>query len=93
VALSADGRAWKRTTFSTDEGYVSAVALAGEKLVAVGVDADRLTLWTLEGVWQAPRTIEPMGAAIGGLGWSPEFGLVGVGARDGNQAVWVLPNP
>jgi hypothetical protein len=91
VALSGNGRTWKRTVLSTAaEGYVSAVGLAGEKVVAAGVDADRLTIWTLAGAaWQA-RTIEPMGAAIGGLGWSPEFGLVGVGARDGNQAVWAL---
>jgi hypothetical protein len=90
VALSADGRTWKRTNLSAQEGYLSALGLAGSTLVATGVDADRLTLWTLEGsAWQ-PTTIEAMGASVGGLGWSPEFGLVGVGARDGNQAVWEL---
>jgi hypothetical protein len=93
VALSGDGRQWKRTNLSAEEGYVSAVGLAGERVVVAGVDADRLTLWTLEGAaWQA-ETIEPIGAAIGGLGWSPEFGLVGVGARDGNQAVWMVREP
>jgi hypothetical protein len=91
VALSGDGRTWKRTNLSTAaEGYVSALGLAGEKVVAAGVDADRLTIWTLQGASWRPTVVEPMGAAIGGLGWSPEFGLVGVGTRDGNQAVWAL---
>jgi hypothetical protein len=91
VALSGDGRTWKRTNLSTAaEGYVSALGLAGETLVATGVDADRLTLWTLSGAKWQPETIEPTGASIGGLAWTPEFGLLGVGAKDGNQALWVL---
>jgi hypothetical protein len=91
VAVSGDGRTWKRTNLSTAaEGYVSALGLAGETLVSAGVDADRLTLWTLNGARWQPETIEPTGASIGGLAWTPEFGLLGVGAKDGNQALWVV---
>ena len=90
VALSNDGRAWTQTMLSPEEGYPSALAVAGETLVAAGVDADRLTVWTLAGdAWQ-PATIEPEGASITALDWTPDLGLVGVGGKAGNQALWRL---
>ncbi|HET9346925.1 MAG TPA: hypothetical protein VFO05_14630 [Candidatus Limnocylindrales bacterium] len=91
VALSGDGAAWTQTMLSPDEeGYASSIALAGETLVAAGVDADRLTLWTLAGdAWQ-PQTIEPEGATISAMAWTPDLGLVGVGSKGGNQALWRL---
>ena len=84
VALSGDGRAWTQTMLSAEEeGYASAMAVAGETLVSAGVDADRLTLWTLAGdAWQ-PETIEPEGAAINAMAWTPDLGLVGVGSSAG----------
>jgi hypothetical protein len=90
VALSTDGRAWKRTNLSNEEGYASAVAVAGERLVVAGVDYDRLTLWSLtDGAW-TPGTYEPSGASISALMWDAELGLVAVGARDGNHATWLF---
>ena len=91
VALSGDGRAWTQTLLSADaEGYNSALGVAGETLVTAGVDADLLTLWTLAGdAWQ-PQTIEPEGAAINELAWNPDLGLIGVGSKDGNLALWRL---
>ena len=91
VALSADGAAWTQTILSPDEeGYGSAMAVAGETLVSAGVDADRLTLWTLAAdVWQ-PQTIEPEGATINSMAWTPDEGLVGVGSKGGNLALWRL---
>jgi hypothetical protein len=93
VALSSDGQHWARTDLSVDEGYASAVAVANEALVVAGVDADRLTLWLLrDGAWQA-ETFEPSGASISALTWDAGRGLVGVGARDGQHAVWAFGNP
>jgi hypothetical protein len=91
VALSADGQAWTQTMLSAEaEGYNSALAVAGETLVSAGVDADRLTLWTLAGdTWQ-PETIEPEGATINAMAWNPDDGLVGVGSNAGNLALWRL---
>jgi hypothetical protein len=91
VALSADGAAWTETILSPEEeGYASAIAVAGETLVSAGVDADRLTLWTLAGdAWQ-PQTIEPEGATINSMAWTPDSGLVGVGSNGGNLALWRL---
>jgi hypothetical protein len=88
VALSGDGARWTQTRLSTEEGYASAMAVAGETLVTAGVDADRLTVWMLAGdAWQ-PATIEPTGAAINAMTWTPDQGLIGVGSRDGNIALW-----
>jgi hypothetical protein len=91
VALSGDGRAWTQMMLSPEEeGYASALAVAGETLVSAGVDADRLTLWTLAGdAWQ-PEAIEPEGATINDMAWTPDLGLVGVGSKDGNLALWRL---
>jgi hypothetical protein len=91
MALSDDGQRWRETMLSTEaEGYGSALAVAGETLVAAGVDADRLTLWTFDSdVWQ-PHTIEPEGATINAMAWNPDLGLVGVGSKGGNQALWLL---
>ena len=90
VALSGDGRAWTQTMLSAEEGYESAIAVAGETLVSAGVDADRLTLWTLAGdMWQ-PETIEPEGATISEMAWNPDLGLIGVGSRARNLALWRL---
>ena len=89
VALSADGNAWQRTNLSeADEGYASAAVVANDRLVVAGVDADRLTLWSLRGgAWEAD-TYEPTGASISALSWDADMGLLGVGARDGRHAVW-----
>jgi hypothetical protein len=90
VALSTDGRAWQRTNLSAEEGYASAAAVASERLVVAGVDADRLTLWSLAGnAWEA-TTYEASGASISALVWDDDLGLLGVGARDGRQAVWLF---
>jgi hypothetical protein len=90
VALSADGRLWKRTNLSAAEGYASAVAVADDGLVVAGVDADRLTVWSLrDGSWDA-ETIEQGGSSISDLTWDADRGLVAVGARGGNHAAWVL---
>ena len=91
VALSDNGQTWSQPMLSTEaEGYGSALAVAGETLVAAGVYADRLTLWTLDSdVWQ-PQTIEPEGATINAMAWNPDLGLVGVGSRGGNVALWLL---
>jgi hypothetical protein len=90
VAVSGDGMAWTQTRLSPEEGYASALAVAGEELVAAGVDADRLTLWTLAGdAWQ-PRVIEPEGATINRMAWAPDPGLIGVGSRRGEIALWRL---
>ena len=68
VALSTDGHAWQQTNLSEgEEGYASAAAVANERLVVAGVDADRLTLWSLrESTWEA-KTYEPSGASISAL--------------------------
>jgi hypothetical protein len=90
VALSSDGQHWERTNLSAEEGYASAVAVANERLVVAGVDADRLTLWSLrDGAWEA-LTIEPSGASVSALTWEADRGLIGVGARDGRHAIWSL---
>jgi hypothetical protein len=90
VALSTDGRTWQRTNLSSEEGYASAVAVANERLVVAGVDADQLTLWSLAGnAWEA-NTYETSGASISALSWDSDLGLLGVGARDGRQAVWLF---
>jgi hypothetical protein len=90
VAMSADGKTWTQTMLSADEGYLSALAVAGETLVAAGVDADRLTLWTLAGETWQPATIEPEGASITAMDWTPDLGLLGVGSKAGNLALWRL---
>ena len=90
VALSDDGRHWEQTNLSTDEGYASAVAVANDRLVVAGIDADRLTLWTLgDDAWDA-QTLEPEGASITALTWTTERGLLAVGSRNGQHAVWSL---
>jgi hypothetical protein len=90
VALSSDGQHWAQTKLSADEGYASAVAVTNERLVVAGVDADRLTLWSRgDGAWQA-ETFEQSGASISALTWDADRGLVGVGARDGQLAVWAF---
>ena len=90
VALSSDGRDSETTNFSTNEGYASAVTVANGRLVVAGVDGDRLTLWSLIGdQWQAVPH-EPGGASISALTWDADWGLVGVGVRDGQPAVWVF---
>jgi molecular chaperone DnaK len=90
AALSTDGRAWQRTNLSPEEGYASAAALANERLVVAGVDADRLTLWSpIDGAWSAD-TYEASGASINALTSDADLGLLGVGARDGKQAVWLF---
>ena len=91
VAFSGDGQSWTQTTLNAEaEGYASALGVAGETLVLAGVDADRLTLWTLgDDAWQ-PATIEPEGATINSMTWTPDLGLVGVGSNGGNQALWRL---
>ena len=91
VALSTDGNAWQQTNLSeADEGYASAAGVASERLVVGGVDADRLTLWSLrDGAWEAD-TFEPTGASISALTWDADLGLLGVGSRDGRQAVWLF---
>lgn len=90
VALSNDGQAWQQANLSTDEGYASAAAAANERLVVAGIDADRLTLWSLlDGAWKA-ATYEPEGASISALAWDADLGLIGVGSRDGSQAVWLF---
>ena len=93
VALSTDGNAWQQTNFSeVDEGYASAAAIANGRLVVAGVDADRLTLWTLrDSTWDAD-TYDPSGASISALAWDADPGLLGVGSRDGRQAVWLFDN-
>jgi hypothetical protein len=90
VAFSEDGRHWDQQNLSTDEGYASAVAVVDERLVVAGVDADRLTLWTLrDDAWEA-ETLEPEGASITALTWNAERGLIAVGSRDGQHDVWSL---
>lgn len=90
VALSTDGQAWQQTNLSEEEGYASAAAVANERLIVAGVDADRLTLWSLrDDTWEA-KTYEPTGASISALTWDTELGLLGVGSRDGRQAVWLF---
>ena len=90
VALSDDGRHWEQTNLSTDEGYGSAVAVANDRLVVAGIDADQLTLWTLgDDAWDA-ETLESEGASITALTWDAELGLIAVGSRGGQHAVWSL---
>ena len=90
VALSTDGRTWLQTNLSAEEGYASAAAVANERLVVAGVDADRLSLWSLAGTaWEAD-TYEASGASVSALSWDADLGLLGVGARDGSQAVWLF---
>jgi hypothetical protein len=92
VALSSDGQHCERTNLSADEGYASAVAVANERLVVAGVDADRLTLWSLrDGDWRAD-TFEQSGASISALTWDDDWGLVALGARDGQPSVWAFGN-
>ena len=93
VALSLDGQDWERTDLSSAEGYASAVAVANEQHVVAGVDADRLTVWSLrDGDLRADR-FEQSGASISALAWDDDLGLVGVGARDGLYAVWSFGSP
>jgi hypothetical protein len=66
------------------------MAVAGETLVAAGVDADRLTLWSLAGDGWQSETLEPEGAAISGLTWTPDTGLLAAGSKGGNLALWRL---
>jgi hypothetical protein len=90
VGLSEDGREWEQTNLSTDEGYASAVVVANDRLVVAGIDADRLTLWTLrDDSWDA-ETLQAEGASITALTWDAERGLIAVGSRDGQHAVWSL---
>ena len=90
VAISADGKRWKRTDLSSAEGYASAAAVANDLLVIAGVDDDRLTLWSMRGdSWDA-EAIEGSGASISALNWDSTRGLVAVGARGGRHAVWVF---
>ena len=91
VALSDDGRSWGQTNLSTDEGYASAVVVGSDGLVIAGVDADRLTVWRESGeAWEA-KTIEPMGASISAMLVDAERGLIAVGSRDGQHAIWAIP--
>jgi hypothetical protein len=90
VALSTGGAQWAQTNLSGEEGYASAVAEVNGRLVVAGVDADRLTVWSLrDEAWQA-ATIEPEGASISAMAWDAEWGLLAVGSRDGRHAVWQL---
>ena len=90
VAQSTDGGQWDQTSLSLEEGYASAVGEANGRLVIAGVDADRLTLWSLGGdAWQAEE-IEAEGASISALAWDASWGLVAVGSHDGRHAVWQL---
>jgi hypothetical protein len=86
------GQEWDHTNLSTDEGYCSAVAVADERLVVAGVDADRLTLWSLRnGDWRADP-YEQSGASISALHGTMRWGLVAVGGRDWMHAVWSFGN-
>jgi hypothetical protein len=90
VALSADAERWEQTVLSPAEGYASAVSLVDDRLVVAGIDADRLMLWWQQGAeWQADPH-DPSGATINGLTWYADWGLIGVGSRDGAHAVWVF---
>jgi hypothetical protein len=90
VATSTDGQAWQQTNLSEEEGYASAVAVANERLVVAGVDADQLTLWSLrDSAWEA-ETYEPNGAYVSALTWDADLGLIGVGSRDNRHAVWLF---
>jgi hypothetical protein len=90
VALSADGQGWARTDLSDEEGYAAAVAVAEGRLVVAGVDADRLTLWTLGDAEWGAEMIEPSGASISALAWDTDLGLVAAGSRHGQHAVWLV---
>lgn len=90
VSLSPNGGRWERTILSPAEGYASSAGVADGRLVVAGIDADVLTLWSLrDGAWD-PETYEPSGASISALAWDAEWGLVGVGARDNQHAVWLF---
>ena len=90
VALSDDGRHWEQTNLSTEEGYASAVVVANDRLVVAGIDADRLTVWKLgDDAWDA-ETLEPEGASITALTSNAQRGLIAVGSRGGQHAVWSL---
>ena len=66
------------------------MVVANDRLVVAGIDADRLTLWTLgDDAWDA-ETLEPEGASITALTWNSERGLIAVGSRGGQHAVWSL---
>jgi hypothetical protein len=90
VALSVDGQDWVRTNLSDEEGYASAVAVADGRLVVAGVDTDRLTLWTFGDTEWGAETIEPSGASIAALAWDTDLGLVAVGSRHGQHALWLV---
>ena len=90
VATSPDGRHWMTTRLSTAEGYASAVIVTDRQLTVAGMDADRLTLWSLRNDSWHSDTIEESGSSISALVWDPERGLIAVGARDGRHAVWAL---
>lgn len=93
VALSADAKRWDRTDFSPEEGYASAITLVDDRLVVAGIDADRLVLWWQDGDgWQA-QPHDPMGATINALMSHEDWGLIGVGSKDGAHAVWVFDSP
>jgi hypothetical protein len=93
VATSADGARWRRTNLSTAEGYASAVAVALDRVVVDGVDADRHTQWSEDGGGWGATTYETSGAAVSALWWDPTSGLLGVGSRDGLGATWVFEGP
>jgi hypothetical protein len=91
VAFSDDGAAWVRTLLSEAEGYASAAVVASDRLVVAGIDADRLVVWSFDGGAWTAETLAPEGASISALALDPALGLVGVGARDGALAAWILP--
>jgi hypothetical protein len=93
VALSADAKRWDRTDFSPEEGYASAITLVDDRLVIAGIDADRLMLWWQEGDGWQPQPHDPIGATINALTWFDDWGLIGIGAKDGAHAVWVFDSP
>ena len=91
LARSPDGAAWDSRLLSEAEGYASAVTTVGDRIVVAGVDDDVLTLYFPTGADVVGVAIEPMGASIGALAWHEEWGLIGAGAYELDQMVWLLP--